>query len=196
MQDIPHYRSSRIPEEAKCVFEGVMFDIYQWEQELYDKSTATFEMIRRADSAAVYPVLPDGRILLVEDTQPNAGTQLTAPAGRVEPGETPMEAGYRELLEETGYKPESLELLYTDGFNAKVDTLIYVYIGKNAEKIQEADPGAGEIIIPKPVTFDELIDLACDLESSFRGARFRMMALDAKAHPQKMDALRTQFSLC
>src|ERR1700722_20405664 len=35
------------------------------------------------------------------------------PGGRMEAGETPIEAGAREVLEETGWKPEHLEPLYS-----------------------------------------------------------------------------------
>lgn len=195
MAQLPHYRKSRIPSSAKKVFEGVLFDVHQWDQELFDGTHATFEMVSRADSAVVFPVLPDGRILLIEDTQPNRAMEITAPAGRVEPGETPVEAAWRELLEETGYRPESMELLYTDAPVSKVDVVVHVYIGKNAEKIQEPEIESGELIIPKPVTFDQLIELACDLESPFSGPRFRLLALDAKTHPRKMDALRKKFSV-
>ena len=45
-----------MPEHAKKVFSGVMFDVYQWEQEMYDGSTATFEKLTRPDTAQVIPV--------------------------------------------------------------------------------------------------------------------------------------------
>ena len=44
-----------IPPEAKCVFRGKIFDVYQWPQRLYDGSTATFEMLRRRGIAPRAP---------------------------------------------------------------------------------------------------------------------------------------------
>lgn len=38
-----------IPENAKLVFKGKIFDTYQWEQEMYDGSRVTFEKIKRPD---------------------------------------------------------------------------------------------------------------------------------------------------
>ena len=35
--------SQPIPENAKKVFTGQVFDVYQWEQEMFDGSKATFE---------------------------------------------------------------------------------------------------------------------------------------------------------
>ncbi len=55
-----------IPEHAKKVFSGVIFDVYHWEQEMFDGSRATFEKVKRADTVGVYGVLDDGRILLTE----------------------------------------------------------------------------------------------------------------------------------
>ena len=48
-----------IPDEAEKVFNGVLFDVYQWQQEMYDGSYATFERLRRADTAAVICITDD-----------------------------------------------------------------------------------------------------------------------------------------
>src|SRR3989344_2189761 len=107
------YRKSIIPESAKKVFEGNIFDVYQWEQELYDGTKGVFEKISRPDTAVVIPILPDGKILLVEDSQPDRKMVLSAPSGRVEEGETPEETARRELLEETGYEVKELIPFFT-----------------------------------------------------------------------------------
>src|SRR5690242_7503798 len=114
MKNQRSYRKSIIPEDAKLVFEGKIFDTFQWEQKLYDDSTKTFERVARLDTAVIYPVLPDGKILLVKDWQPQREMVITAPAGRLEEGETPEECILRELLEETGYQPAALVPFYTE----------------------------------------------------------------------------------
>lgn len=154
------YRESKIPIGAKRVFEGVIFDTYHWEQKLYDGSTAIFEMLARPDTVVVFPVLPDGRILLIEDAQPHRAAEVTAPAGRVEEGETPEAAAARELLEETGYAAERLELLLTRQPAEKIDHLVYVYLGHGAHKVAEPHLDAGERIALHPVTTIELERLA------------------------------------
>ena len=60
-----------IPPDAKKVFSGVLFDVYQWEQKMFDGSVATFEKLKRPDTVVVFPVLPNGRIILTEQEQPN-----------------------------------------------------------------------------------------------------------------------------
>ncbi len=53
---------------------------------------------------------PDGRIICTREYAHAIGkTLLRFPAGMMEKGETPAEAAYRELLEETGYKAAGLK---------------------------------------------------------------------------------------
>lgn len=153
------YRTSTIPGDAELKFEGVIFDVYQWEQELYDGSKTTFERLARPDTVVAFPVLKDKRILLIEDTQPARETILTAPAGRIEEGETPEEAAKRELKEETGFEPESLSLLYSYQPFTKIDWVIHVFVARGCTKTVEPSLEPGEKNVPRPVTFDELIDL-------------------------------------
>ena len=71
-----------IPAHAKKVFSGIRFEIFQWEQELYDGSTTTFERARFHDGAFVIPILPDGNILLTKQEQPaRAGSFYSLPGG-------------------------------------------------------------------------------------------------------------------
>ena len=56
----------KIPNKAKKVFEGVIFDIYQWQQEMYDGSTATFEMLDRDNTIQVIATMDDKIILINE----------------------------------------------------------------------------------------------------------------------------------
>lgn len=44
---------SLIPKEATKVFEGRIYDVYQWLQKLFDGSTETFEMLSRADTVKI-----------------------------------------------------------------------------------------------------------------------------------------------
>ena len=185
------YRKSIIPESAKRVFAGDIFDVYQWEQELFDGTKMTFEKISRPDTAVVIPVLPDERILLVEDSQPDRETILSAPSGRIEEGETPEETATRELLEETGYKVKELLPFFTFQPHNKIDWFVYTFIGKGCTKIAEPHLDAGEKIVPRIVTFEKLIDLAVNWE--LREEKFSIMALQAKLDPAKMEDLRQKF---
>lgn len=185
------YRKTTVPDSAKQAFEGELFDVYQWEQELYDGTYATFEKVVRTDTTVMYPILPDGRILLVEDSQPHRQTIITPPAGRLEDGEKPEDAVRREILEETGYEVEKLEPFYTVQPYEKFDWFVYVFIGKGLKKVKEPELDAGEKITLKPVTFDEMIQLVINGDVHEQG--FTEIVLKAVADLNKMEELRRRF---
>ncbi len=69
----------------------------------------------------VLPVLPDGRILLIQQYRHATRQYLwELVAGRIDPGETPKVAAARELIEETGYRAKNirvfLDVFPTPGF--------------------------------------------------------------------------------
>lgn len=151
-----------LPEDAKRVFSGVLFDVYQWEQKLFDGKTTTFEKLKRNDSAVVIPVLEDGTLLLEEDEQPGRNTVLTFPGGQGEEGEDPETVARRELLEETGYTADTLTLWHAAQPSSKIEWAIYTYIAKGCRKVAEPALDGGERITLRAVTLDELIELADD----------------------------------
>ncbi len=62
------------------------------------------EIVAHRGSVAVFPVLPNGRVLLVRQYRHAARAFLwELVAGHIEPGENPLTAARRELREETGY---------------------------------------------------------------------------------------------
>ncbi|MDP6786298.1 MAG: NUDIX hydrolase [Rhodospirillales bacterium] len=64
------------------------------------------------DYVAVLALTPEGDILLVRQYRPvTESVSLELPCGLVDGGETPEAAARRELLEETGYRAERMELL-------------------------------------------------------------------------------------
>lgn len=186
------YRKAHLPEHAKCVFEGEIFDVYQWDQHLYDGSTATFEKMSRPDTAVVFPITTEGKILIIEDSQPHRETVLTTVNGRIEEGETPMQGAKRELLEETGYEARSLEFFYEITPVEKLDWVNYVFIGKGCKKVSEPHLDPGERIVVREVTFDELLSLT--REGKLRGKDFRIIVLEALLDSKKMDALKQKFT--
>ncbi len=83
--------------------------------------TSTRDVVTHNGSVVLLPILPDGRLLLVRQYRHAVGGFLwELVAGRIEPGETPLGAARRELLEETGYTARRfrklLEVFPTPGF--------------------------------------------------------------------------------
>ncbi|MDE1965956.1 MAG: NUDIX hydrolase [Patescibacteria group bacterium] len=176
-----------LPPSAKKVFEGVLFDVYQWEQELYDGSKTIFEKLRRDDTVLVIPVLPDKRLLLNEDEQPGREPILTFPTGRMEKGETPESAALRELHEETGYITDELVFWKAIQPQTKMDWVIYFFIGRNCRKEGAAHADAGERISTSTITFEEMLALTDD--SRYRNQDLILEFVEARYDAKKRAAL-------
>ena len=62
-------------------------------------------IVQHGGSAVMMPVDDRGRVLLVRQYRLPARSYLwELPAGRIDPGETPLQTAKRELVEETGYR--------------------------------------------------------------------------------------------
>lgn len=62
-------------------------------------------IVQHDGSAVIMPVDEKGRVLLVRQYRlPARKSMWELSAGRVDPGETPLQAAKRELIEETGYR--------------------------------------------------------------------------------------------
>ncbi len=136
---------SKIPAHAACVFKGAIFDVYQWQQPMYDGSTATFECLKRPDTVVVIPTQGD-TIFYAEQEQPNKGPYLSLFGGRSDEGEAPLEAAKRELLEETGFQSDDWELLASNPFRGKIEWTIHYFIARNCVKVAEQKLDGGEKI--------------------------------------------------
>ncbi len=180
-------RASRVPKEAKLVFKGVIFEVWQWEQEMFDGTKETFEMLRRPDTASVLAVVGD-KILLQKEEQPGRPQFVTVPGGRCDDGEEPVDAAKRELLEETGFVSDDVELLAEHHPPGKIDWVMYAYVARNCKKVAEPHLDSGERIEPYLVSFDELLEHADD--SNFRATEIREMLVRAQSDAAYREALR------
>jgi ADP-ribose pyrophosphatase len=148
-----------LPDHAECVYKGKIFDVYQWQQEMYDGTKKTFENLKRPDTVVVFPVLDDGSILLTEQEQPNKATFIGACGGRVDEGEDILEGAKREFLEETGYEASEYILWKSVHPASKIDWVVYFFIAKGCEKVSDQSLDGGEKIELKKVSFDELLQI-------------------------------------
>lgn len=72
------------------------------------------EVVRQPGSVAALPVLADGRVVLVRQYRYAVDAFVwELPAGRRDPGETPLAGARRELEEEVGLRPGALEPIAT-----------------------------------------------------------------------------------
>lgn len=169
------------PPHATKVFSGILFDVYQWPQQLFDGSVTTFEMLKRADTAEIIAV-KDRKIMLQEQEQPNKPTFYCLPGGRVEKGEEPLVGAKRELLEESGFVSDIWELYSTVRPLHKIAWSIYLYLARDCHWLQAPQLDAGEKIKILWVTFNELLDLVDEKKLAWIEQDFRMACVRAKYH--------------
>jgi ADP-ribose pyrophosphatase len=182
-----------IPGHAKVVFQGVLFDVHQWEQEMYNGSTKTFEKLTRRDTATVVAATSDGKIIMTRQKQPGMKALTGLPGGKVDTGEEPLAAAKRELLEETGYTAEGWTPWLTLHPHEKINYAAHSYLAKNARKVREAEPDEGEKIELILQTFDEFMELM--YSETFRDDEVALAILRAKADPAKITELKTSLGL-
>jgi 8-oxo-dGTP pyrophosphatase MutT (NUDIX family) len=153
-------RKTKLPKNAKRVFKGEIFEVYQWPQKMFDGSIETFEMLKRADTAGVIAVVDD-KILILNQKQPdNPKAFYSLAGGRREKGETALNGAKRELLEETGYVARDWHLLNKVSPMGKVVWTSYTYIARDCIFWQPPHLDAGEKITTKLIDFDEFLALA------------------------------------
>lgn len=91
--------------DRQTVFTGMVIHIEQMDVEIGAKGAHTFQVIRHPGGAGVLPLHGDGTVSLIRQLRPAvAATVVEIPAGRLSPGEPPLECARRELVEETGLR--------------------------------------------------------------------------------------------
>ena len=91
----------------ELAYKGSILEFYKDTMVTPDGKVAYWDHIEHKGAAAMVPVLPDGRIVLVRQyrNSPDEET-LEIPAGGIEAGEETKISAIRELEEETGYRAE------------------------------------------------------------------------------------------
>ena len=86
------------------VFDGNLLKVHRDTVRLPDGTTGQREYVRHPGAVAMVPLFDDGDVLLERQFRyPHRRTFIEVPAGKLEPGEPPLDTAKRELLEETGY---------------------------------------------------------------------------------------------
>jgi 8-oxo-dGTP pyrophosphatase MutT (NUDIX family) len=158
-----------IPDNAKRVFQGKIYDVYQWPQTLFDGSVATFEMLKRPDTVIVIGIV-DNHILLLDDEQPHRGSRMSLPGGRVEPNEATLAAAQREVHEETGYTFKHWSLVRVWQPETKIEWFVYLYVAWDVLAREDPHVDAGERIAVRLETYEQVRRLASGDDSPLEEA--------------------------
>ncbi len=178
-----------VPKEAKKVFSGVIYDVYQWPQEMFDGSVQTFEMLGRPDTVKILAVLseeeakqlknapvskkPGPKIIITKQEQPRKDCFYDYPGGRMDAEDADeLTAAKRELLEETGLKMRDWKLIRVEQPFSKTDWLVYTFLATGLEGQTTQSLDAGEKIELIAMSFNEAVGLAKTPESRFLEEEF------------------------
>lgn len=174
-----------IPEEAEKVFSGVLYDVYQWPQEMFDGSTATFEMLRRPDTVKVIAVLTpeeqeqlkdvvnltssaEDKIVITKQKQPRKDWFYDYPGGRVDDEDADELTGAkRELLEEAGLELANWKLVDVKQPFDKIDWLVYTFVASGLVRQAPQSLDGGELIEVELATIPEVQKIAKNRNAQF-----------------------------
>lgn len=149
--------------EESVVFSGRIFDIDRIKVELADGREGLRDVVRHPGAVAIVALTGDGRICLVRQYR-TALDRVTVeiPAGKLSPGEDPLDCAIRELTEETGMVAEKMAFLTTIATGVGFcDELIHIYMATGLT-FAESNPDDDEFINVDLVPLNELIDAVLD----------------------------------
>ena len=158
MRDLAERRVS-----GELVFDGTLLKVHRDSVRLPDGSHGVREYIRHPGAVGIVPLFDDGRVLLERQFRyPHGREFIEIPAGKIDPGETSLETGRRELLEETGYVAgdwQRIGVIHTAV--AYTDEAIELFLAKKLEK-RERKLETGEFLETLILKFNDALQMIRD----------------------------------
>jgi ADP-ribose pyrophosphatase len=141
---------------SKVIFRGKVFEVTRDRVREPNGVTAIREVIRHSGSVVILAVddtAAEPRVLLERQYRYAAKDyMLELPAGRIDPGESALAAGKRELLEETGYTARRWKKILffypSPGFLEETMTVFLARGLKSGEAHPEADEKIEHNLVP------------------------------------------------
>ena len=145
---------------SETIFEGKIITVQVDYVQLPNGKKATRELVKHPGAVGVVAVTEDDRLIVVRQfRKPLEKVTLEIPAGKLEPGEDPLDCAKRELAEETGYRAGEwtplVSVFTSPGF---ADEQIHLYVAKQL-KPGESRPDEDEFVEHTFITIEEAFSL-------------------------------------
>ena len=139
-------------------FKGNLINVRVDRVRLSDGTESRREVVEHPGAVAVLPMLDEGRVILERQfRQPTREVLWEIPAGTLTPGESPADCARRELEEEIGYRPESLEPLASvylaPGYSSE---MIHLFVARGLCKVA-TNRDHDERIHPVVIEFERVL---------------------------------------
>lgn len=144
----------------KLMYSGNVIKVFEIDIENHKNEVAKREVARHSGGACIIPVDERGNVYTVTQyRKPIDKNTIEIPAGKLEPGEDPLECAIRELKEEAGLtarKISSLGFIYpTPGY---CDEILYIYMAEELEQ-GECNPDPGEYLSCRKININDCIKM-------------------------------------
>lgn len=148
---------------SRQIFDGVVVKLFVDDVELPDGKKTIREIVRHPGAVCVIPVDSDGNVIMVKQFRyPFSEVLLEVPAGKLEPGENPLEAVKRELEEESGVVADSIEYIGTMYTTVAIlDEKIHMYLATGLT-YKNAHPDEGEFLEVVKIPLSQLVDMVME----------------------------------
>lgn len=127
----------------ETLYEGFGWTVTMEEASLPDGRTKKVARVNRADGVHIIACPSDDTVLVLKEFRPYYGTYIwSLPGGRADKEGHIGDAAQRELQEETGYKAEILEHLWTVNVSESLGMTNHIFIAQDLTKSslpQDAD---------------------------------------------------------
>jgi 8-oxo-dGTP pyrophosphatase MutT (NUDIX family) len=138
------YCNAMSVENLRTVFRGRVITVNVETVRLPNGHVAELEIIHHPGGAAVVAIDASGRVCLIRQYRHAAGGWIwELPAGKLEPGEPPLESARRELREEAGTSAQSWQSLgiyvSSPGVFAEI---VHLYLARGLDSVKMAHEAA------------------------------------------------------
>lgn len=134
------------------------FTVVRQAQTAADGTIHWRETVQHPGSVAIVPLVGADRVCLIRNERVAVGETLwEIPAGTLEHGDSPLETARRELVEETGYRAESIEKLLELAMSPGIlNERMHIFLATGLTAGQTAlEPG--ELITTQVIAWDEAL---------------------------------------